>query len=493
MRKFDQYPSYSLSPSQCIFALKEIIKGPEYILKNYTSKTYIKYIHQFIKHQDYIVLWITFYPILFVLKSNCIEDSLKKHNVKTSFTQAFKPFLSDGLVLKNGERWKKFRKIGEMNLKTKMLSSFIPTMSKHGNTFITKLYSKTDSWVDLQKNLSLTTFNVISECAMGISTESDNLQNDAETLFSLAPDAPAYAIKRLFNPLLWPEFIYLGYCDYATSGKIKVCSTLFKHLVNKEISRQQIYYVNDIDHSDEEKEEIFLDKIRDNYLSHLVSLYIDGLNGNDDEIPIEDIEYEINNFIIAGFETVKVSVLWTLACIASEPEIQERIYREINDVLDDDGYDIEKLNQLTYLDCCVREGLRLFPPIFSTGRTSQTDGAFAGRLLPKSTEIITIIWAVHHDETIYPEPEKYDPDRFSSERVESIPSSAWIPFGFGPRTCIGYRFALCEAKLLISLIIKHFTIQTNKFYDQIDFTAVITLKPIEPMLFKFTPRGQILL
>ncbi|XP_053208515.1 cytochrome P450 4c3-like, partial [Panonychus citri] len=197
---------------------------------------------------------------------------------------------------------------------------------------------------------------------------------------------------------------------------------------------------------------------------------------------------------LAGFETVR-TILWTLICIASEPEIEKRIHDELINVFGDDQenewtFDLDKLNQLNYLDCCIREGLRLFSPLIIFGRNTGVDSFQLDEVncLPPSTEYLVSVYSVHRNEKVYPQPEKFNPDRWSSENIQSIPTNCYLPFGIGPRTCIGYRLALIEMKIVITLIVKQFRLQVNQHYSSIDWIFPLTLKPVKPCTFKLSSR-----
>ena len=182
--------------------------------------------------------------------------------------------------------------------------------------------------------------------------------------------------------------------------------------------------------------------------------------------------------------------------LASEPEIQENVYDELLRVFGDTDekwtYDSDSLAQLHYLDSCIREGLRLFPPFFLLARnTGSNSYKFDGDScqLPSHTEFLICTYSIHHNETIYPEPDKFDPDRWSPSRVHLIPKNCWIPFGSGPRHCIGYRFAMIEMKIIIATILKQFRLQVDRHYSSIDWTSMITTKPVEPCKFKLSLRS----
>ncbi|XP_053208489.1 probable cytochrome P450 4ac1 [Panonychus citri] len=521
MRHFYKYPSYSVTISDVLV----YFSGPEAVIKKWGSRSFFRRALQLTKNDDYFVIWLAFIPVLFIKNPNLAEKAFKAHNIKTIFMSAVLPVIRNGIFMMSDEKkWKIFRKISEINLKTKMLQKFFPIMSHHCDKMVDKLYKLEEGqWSDFNDEVGLTTFNVICESGMGISTESPKLESTALRLFEVTLQFPKHIVLRAFNPLLWPEFTWTRYLDYMSDGQSKVLEKLFKYVVKREVTRQlgfksegETTISKDDDslkrsvsdnaqnnNTIDEKDDIDLIKpncIENNFLSKVVDIYVNQNVTNqvnhENLISADEVESEINNFVLAGFETVRTGILFTLACIASEPIIQQRIYDELVEVFGDPQekwtFDLEKLNQLHFTDCCVREGLRIFAPQQLLGRNSGSEKfqLDEDHLLPPRTEYLISVYSIHHNEKIYPEPEKYDPDRWSPGRVEKIPFNCWIPFGVGPRACVGYRYAIYEMIMVISSIVKHFHLYSNRHYDDINWSFVLTTRPIEELKFKVKPRNK---
>ena len=191
-------------------------------------------------------------------------------------------------------------------------------------------------------------------------------------------------------------------------------------------------------------------------------------NRRKQEITLDDINSQAFVFFLAGFETVSTFLTFTLYELALNPQIQDRLRKEIQSVEGKMTYD--KVLGLKYLDMVVCESLRRWPPAVTTDRQVSKDFIIEPvkpgekkLLLEKGAVCWLPVFAIHNDARFYPNPEKFDPERFSEENKHKINPSVYIPFGSGPRNCIGSRFALLEGKLLLSYILKNFeVVKTGK-------------------------------
>ncbi|CAF4304353.1 unnamed protein product, partial [Adineta steineri] len=149
-------------------------------------------------------------------------------------------------------------------------------------------------------------------------------------------------------------------------------------------------------------------------------------------------------FLIAGYETTSVLMSFFFYVMATEPIIQEKIYQEIRQEIGDDEVTYEKLNQLQYLDMVINETLRMYPPFIRFDRVASRDYQLGNHLIPKGTIINVPVYPIHHDSEVWPEPEKFIPERFSPAEKAKRHPMAFLTFGDGPRQA--QIFAL-EAKL----------------------------------------------
>ncbi|KAF4519366.1 hypothetical protein B566_EDAN011372 [Ephemera danica] len=171
----------------------------------------------------------------------------------------------------------------------------------------------------------------------------------------------------------------------------------------------------------------------------------------------DDIAAQAFLFFLAGFETVSILLSFLTHELAVNPEIQERLRAELDATIAAQGGKLtyESVHNMQYLDMVVSETLRKNPPAPITDRTCTKNYIVPGTdvLIEEGSSILLPIYALHHDPEFFPEPEKFDPERFSKENKKNIRPYTYLPFGSGPHNCLGMRLALLEVKLCICYIL----------------------------------------
>ncbi|RXG59737.1 cytochrome P450 9e2, partial [Armadillidium vulgare] len=171
-------------------------------------------------------------------------------------------------------------------------------------------------------------------------------------------------------------------------------------------------------------------------------------------------------FYIAGYDTTATTLSFVSYCLALHPKIQQKLLEEIDQVLQDCDSNItfEVIQNMTYLDMVFAETLRLYPPAPRVDRRCTKDYVLpeVGLSIHKNTKITIPIYSIHRDPRHYEDPEKFDPERFSQSAKAGRPPMVYLPFGSGPRNCIGWRFALMEAKVALVHILKDFVFIPSK-------------------------------
>lgn len=199
---------------------------------------------------------------------------------------------------------------------------------------------------------------------------------------------------------------------------------------------------------------------------------------DDDDTPLSDeqIRDEAITLIIAGHKTTAVSLTYTMYLLAQHPKIEEEFVAELDSVLDGEHPIIDDPSELTYTGQIVKESMRLFPPVPGIVREPKEADQIGGYRIPAGTKVFLSQWVVHRDGRWYDDPLAFRPERWTDDMETSLPQFAYFPFAAGPRRCIGDRFAMLEAQLLLATIYQdyHLELMSNR---NIEIIPTITSRP----------------
>jgi cytochrome P450 len=185
---------------------------------------------------------------------------------------------------------------------------------------------------------------------------------------------------------------------------------------------------------------------------------------------------EVMTMLLAGHETTSLALSWTYVLLADRPAIAERIVDEAERTLDGGPATLDAVERLTWTRMVVQEVLRVYPPAWGFSRLALADDRVGEYRIPAGSLVFIIPFVVHRRPELWPDPERFDPDRFTPERVAARPRFAYLPFGGGPRQCIGNQFALVEASLILAKVARRFRVQLTPG-QRISAQPLITLRP----------------
>lgn len=186
------------------------------------------------------------------------------------------------------------------------------------------------------------------------------------------------------------------------------------------------------------------------------------------KLTIEEIVAQAFVFFIAAFETTSSTMALCLYELSKNPTLQRKVQREIDSVLEKRGskeIDFEMMSELKYLENCIDETLRKYPPapflIRECGKTYHIPGSHLE--IEKGTPLIISTFGIQRDPEFFPDPHIFDPDRFNEENIHKIQPFSYLPFGAGPRVCIGQRFGKLTSRLGLFLLMQKFNFS---FYEE---------------------------
>jgi cytochrome P450 len=194
----------------------------------------------------------------------------------------------------------------------------------------------------------------------------------------------------------------------------------------------------------------------------------------------EQLRDEIITIFLAGYETVANALTWTWLLLAQNPEAEARFHAELNRVLNGSTATMDDLPQLRYTEMVFAESMRIYPPAWAMGRQSSAPVALGPYRFPAGTYFFFSQYVMQRDPEYFPDPLRFDPERFTPEAKAARPRFAYFPFGGGGRQCIGESFAWMEGVLLLATIAQKWRLRLLPD-QQIDVQPKITLRPKYPI------------
>jgi cytochrome P450 len=204
----------------------------------------------------------------------------------------------------------------------------------------------------------------------------------------------------------------------------------------------------------------------------------------------EQLREEIMTLFLAGHETTANALTWTWYLLAQNPQVEEALAAELDAVLGGRGPTLADLPRLPYVEMVVKESMRLYPPAWGIGRRALQEFELGGYRIPARTNVLIMQWLTHRDPRFFPDPERFDPERWRDDPVRKgkIPRFAYFPFAGGPRVCIGAGFAMMEATLLLATIAQRyrFSLASNAVVTPL---FSVTLRPKRGLPMQLHRRG----
>jgi len=203
----------------------------------------------------------------------------------------------------------------------------------------------------------------------------------------------------------------------------------------------------------------------------------------------QQLRDEAVTLLLAGHETTALALSWTGYLLGQHPEIQAQLAAEVHEVLGSRAATMEDLPRLRLTEQVVMESMRLYPPAWAIGREAVQDCEIGGYAVSAGTTLYMSQWLIHRDPRHFENPTAFRPDRWSGDLARRLPRFAYVPFGGGPRICIGNRFAMMEAVLILATIVQRFRLEWQRERPVVPF-ASITLRPNGGVWVRLSVHGR---
>ncbi|MBM3685449.1 MAG: cytochrome P450 [Actinobacteria bacterium] len=220
----------------------------------------------------------------------------------------------------------------------------------------------------------------------------------------------------------------------------------------------------------------------------LLGLLVAALDG-EDPIPLREVRDELVSFMVAGHETAASALTWALWLLAGDPVSQQHAIVEVDEVLGGRSIRGDDLPNLAYLRAVIDEAMRLYPPVWLVTRRAMEPDVLGGREIPADSLVIMTPYLAQRDPRMWPEPERFDPERFLGEqRGGAADDAAYWPFGLGPRMCVGKDFAYLESISVLASLLQHVRVERVPGEPDPRAVPLVTLRPAGALPLIVRPR-----
>jgi len=203
----------------------------------------------------------------------------------------------------------------------------------------------------------------------------------------------------------------------------------------------------------------------------------------------KEVRDEVVTIFMAGHETTAQALTWTWYLLSLHPAVEAKLQAELRAVLDGRTPQHEDIAKLRYTRMVIEEAMRLYPPAPGlTGRVAREADEICGRPIKKGAELAILPWVLHRHRTLWDDPDRFDPERFSKAGSASRPRFAYLPFGGGPRVCIGAQLAMTEVSLLVATMAQRYRLRLVNGQD-IVLSLRVTMRPRNGIRMRLERRG----
>ena len=375
------------------------------------------------------------------------------------FYKVVRRVYGDSLVTLDGDSWLADRRLLQPLFSHRNVDNLMAGMieSLKGGLDALALRAAQGSPLAVNRELKALTMNALIRCLFGASPSRD----ESEDLGTAALEVFEVMLRRMFlfflpNTLPLPSELALR------RGLRKLDGILLEHL-----NRQR----------------------GEASPSHdLISLLLKARDETTGEpLSLRHIRDELVTFFFAGHETTTMTLGWVLYLLGRNPRVLEEVTAEVDAVLDGRAPTPESLTRLRYTQQVIQEALRLYPAAWIVPRTCGEGDVVDGYAIPPGSVIAINTYAIHRDPELWERPESFEPERF--EHSSSWPRGMYVPFGGGPRVCIGERFSMAESQLVLAMFLQRFRLSLASSEEVPMHGLGVALKPARDILMVCKPRN----
>lgn len=411
------------------------------------------------EHGDIVYFKMGPQDVYFLNHPDYIKDVLVTHQqnfIKGRALQRSKRLLGEGLLTSEGSFHRRQRRLAQPAFHRARISSYADVMTEYAER-VGKRW-RNDEQLDMAREMMRLTLAIVGKTLFDADVE-EEAQEIGEALTT---------IINLFNAMLFPFSEVLEKLPLPQNKRFEKA----KRRLDETIYR----IINERRRSGEDRGDL---------LSMLLFAQDEEGTGS---MTDEQVRDEVMTLFLAGHETTANALTWTWYLLSQHEEAEARLHAEVDEVLDERSRPaVEDVPRLRYTEMVLAESMRLYPPAWAIGRLAVKETEVGGYCITPGSLVLVSQYVTHHDARFYPEPERFDPERWTVEAREARPQFAYFPFGAGARRCIGESFAWMEGILLIATLAHKWKMRHVPSHP-VELQPLITLRPRHGMLMTVNER-----
>ncbi|MBD2163076.1 cytochrome P450 [Calothrix membranacea FACHB-236] len=396
---------------------------------------------------DIVPLRLGLTPTCLLTNPEYIEEVLKNREsfIKSPGFRVLKTLLGEGLLTAEGESWLWQRRLAQPVFHQRRINDYGDIMVKYTDRMLQNWQDGESH--DIHADMMRLTLAIVMKCIFNTDVDAGEAKVVAN---ALDVTMHWFESKRRQNFLAWEWFPRPENIRYrqAVAAMDEAIYQLIRDRRNSSEKSNDLLSML-MEARDEETQQQMDDKL---------------------------LRDEVATLMLAGHETTANALSWTWMLIAQNPEVQEKLSAELKEVLQGKLATIADLPRLTYTQQVIKESMRLYPPVALLGREAGEDTTIGDYEIPKGTVVMISQWVMHRHPKYFDRAEEFLPERWTEEFEKQLPKGVYIPFGDGPRICIGKGFAMMEAALLLATIAQRFQIEIEPGFPIVPQPS-ITLRP----------------
>jgi cytochrome P450 len=373
--------------------------------------------------------------------------------VKGRDNKTLRFLLGNGLVTSEGEFWLKQRRLIQPLFHKQRLQTFAQKIEAATSALIKNLETRTGESLNIHTEMTKVTLDIVSQTLMSTEVKGD---------FKKISDALHIIMEGMMKIIRVPAWI-------PTPRNVRMRK-------NREVLDNTIYKIIEDRRSNKEG------------FDDLLTMLMEVEDADTRErMTDQQLRDELITIFLAGHETTANALSFALYLLAQHPEVKQKIVDEVQRVIGNNEMTFENLNRLEYTTMVIKESMRLYPPVWGITRDASQEDVIGGYRIKKGDSIAMSPYAVHRLEKYWENPLKFDPERFSPERMKNIHRYAWFPFGGGQRFCIGNNFAMMEMQAVLALVCTKFNFTLAENF-KLELQPLVTLRPRNGVMMKLEKR-----